>query len=278
MLPMHHRAIQVSKGGNLSGGRCEKLHRPFLVQDPWLSSSMRMDEWEFPRADSLGAVPVTWKTQTGASYEGYSKRGTCTRCQHSPLSTSQLGGAGGLNTEADASTMWLSAAIGWMMLQNRRPCLRFNFLVNRSTMFVATFQLRRTKNPTSRMHESLALDPWLITCLMHRVGSSTTPLPVFLHCSPWHGVGWWTTCTVLRTARCIGAQHLVLVLGNLLQSRENLRRIKELLLSVCGQGLPDTIMLAWRNAIGQIAPGRVLDALRERFLQRGAPCGSRGLP
>ena len=30
------------------------------------------------------------------------------------------------------------------------------------------------------------------------------------------------------------------------------------------------IMLAWRNAIGQKAPGRVLDALRERFLQRGA--------
>ena len=30
------------------------------------------------------------------------------------------------------------------------------------------------------------------------------------------------------------------------------------------------IILAWRNAIGQIAPGRVLDALRERFLQRGA--------
>ena len=39
-----------------------------------------------------------------------SKRGTCTP-------TSQLGGAGGLNTEADASTMWLSAAIGWMVLQ-----------------------------------------------------------------------------------------------------------------------------------------------------------------
>ena len=87
-----------------------------------------------PRADSLGAVLVTWKTQMGASYEGYSKRGTCMRCQLSPLSTSQLGGAGGLNTEADASTMWLSAAIGWMMLQNRRHCLRFNFLVNRSTM------------------------------------------------------------------------------------------------------------------------------------------------
>ena len=30
------------------------------------------------------------------------------------------------------------------------------------------------------------------------------------------------------------------------------------------------IMLAWRDAIGQTAPGRVLDALRERFLQRGA--------
>ena len=39
--------------------RCEKLQRPYLVQDPWLSSSMRMDEWDVPRADSLGAVPVT---------------------------------------------------------------------------------------------------------------------------------------------------------------------------------------------------------------------------
>ena len=54
------------------------------MQDPWLSSSMRIDEWKFPKADSLGAVPVTWKTQMGASYERYSKRGTCTRCQHSP--------------------------------------------------------------------------------------------------------------------------------------------------------------------------------------------------
>ena len=91
-------------------------------------------EWEFPRADSLGAVPVTWKTQMGASCEGYSKRGTCTRCQHSPLSTSEPGGVGGLNTEADASTMWLLAATGRMMPQNRGPCLRFNFLANRFTM------------------------------------------------------------------------------------------------------------------------------------------------
>ena len=151
---MHHRTIRASTGGNLSGVRCEKLQRPYLVQDPWLSSSMRMDEWEFPRADSLGAVPETWKTQMGASYEGYSKRGTCTRCQHSPLSTSQPGGVGGLNTEADASTVWLSAA---------------------------------------------PLAPWLINCPDAR------------------SVGWWTTCTVLRTARCIGAQHLVLVLRNRLR-------------------------------------------------------------
>ena len=38
---------------------------------PSLASSMRMDEWEFPRADSSGAVPTTWKTQMGATYEGY---------------------------------------------------------------------------------------------------------------------------------------------------------------------------------------------------------------
>ena len=161
---MHHQTIQVSKGGNLSGVRCEKLHRPFLVQDPWLSSSMRMDEWEFPRADSLEAIPATWKTRMGASYEGYSKRGTCTRCQHSPLPTSQLGGVGGLNTEADASTMWLSVAIGWMMLRNRRAC---NFLVNRSTMCLSErpccghISAPETKRTISRMHDSLALDPWI---------------------------------------------------------------------------------------------------------------------
>ena len=44
-----------------------KAAKAVLVQDPSLSSSMRMVEWEFPRADSLGAVPVTWKTQMGAS-------------------------------------------------------------------------------------------------------------------------------------------------------------------------------------------------------------------
>ena len=131
---MRHRTIRVSKGGNLSGVRCEKPQRPYLVQDPWLSSLMRMDEWEVPRADSLGAVPVTWKTQMGASLEGHSKRGTCSRCQHTPLSTRQPGGVGGLNIEADALTMWLSAAIGRTIPQNLRPCQRFNFLVNRLTM------------------------------------------------------------------------------------------------------------------------------------------------
>ena len=157
---MHHRMIRASKGGNLSGVRCEKLQSPYLVQDPWLSSSMRMDEWEFPRADSLGAVPVTWKTQMGASYEGYSKRGTCTRCQHSPLSASQLGGVGGLHTEADATTMWLSATTGRMMLQNRPPCLRFNCCGHISAPEI--------KKSISRMHDSLALDPWLINCPVAR--------------------------------------------------------------------------------------------------------------
>ena len=62
---------------------------------------------------------------------------------------------------------------------------------------------------------------------MHGVGSSTTPLPTFLHGSHWHSVGSWTTSAALRTARCISAQHLVLVLGNRLQSRENLGRVKD---------------------------------------------------
>ena len=217
---MHHRTIRVSKGGNISGV-------PFLVQDPWLSSSMRMDEWEFPRADSLGAVPVTWKTQMGASYEGYSKRGTCTRCQHSPLSTSQLGGVGGLNTEADVSTMWLSAAMTLPAIQ--LPGESVVHVPVRASMLWPHFSSGDQKS-ISRMDDSLALDPWLINCPDARSCSSTTPLPVFLHCSPWHSVGWWTTCTVLRTARCIGAQHLVLVLRNPLQSRENLGRVKELLL------------------------------------------------
>ena len=63
---MHHQTIQVSKGGNLSGARCEKLHRPFLVQDPWLSSSTRMDEWEFSRADSVGRCPSDMENASGS--------------------------------------------------------------------------------------------------------------------------------------------------------------------------------------------------------------------
>ena len=49
-------------------------------------------------------------------------------------------------------------------------------------------------------------------------------------------------------------------------ARHQLDRFRKVLKSVNAK----FIMLAWRNAIGQKAPGRVLDALRERFLQRGA--------
>ena len=49
-------------------------------------------------------------------------------------------------------------------------------------------------------------------------------------------------------------------------ARHQLHRFRKVLKLVNAK----CIMLAWRNAIGQIAPGRVLDALRERFSQRGA--------
>ena len=112
----------------------------------------------------------------------------------------------------------------------------------------------------SRKHDSLVLDPWLINC------PDARSLVLVLHCSPWHSVVWWTKCTALRTARCIGAQYLVLVPRNRLQSRENLGRVKELLTMSVWTGPArhhlhrfrrvlklvnvKCIVLAWRNAIG----------------------------
>ena len=57
------------------------------------------------------------------------------------------------------------------------------------------------------------------TILKHEDGFSTTPLPVFLNCSPWLSVVWWATCTVLRTARCTGVPHSVPEHNNQLPSR-----------------------------------------------------------
>ena len=76
--------VAYTSGTNGKGQFGVVMARTLTCCDPWLSSSMRMDEWEHPRAGSLGAVPATWKTRMGASYEGYSKRGTCTQCRHSP--------------------------------------------------------------------------------------------------------------------------------------------------------------------------------------------------
>ena len=49
-------------------------------------------------------------------------------------------------------------------------------------------------------------------------------------------------------------------------ARHQLHRLRKVLKLVNAK----CIMFAWRNAIGQIARGRALDAWRERFLQRGA--------
>ena len=201
-----------------------KLHRQYLVQDPWLSSSMRMDEWEHQRAGSLGAVLATWKTRMGNEL----RRVLEERNLHA-VSTF---------TPVYQPTWWS----GWAQHRGRRidyvavssdwrddaakpttlPAIQLSgesidHGPVRASMLWPHFSSGDQK---SASRDSLVLDPWLI----HR------PLPVFQNCSPWHSVVWWTKCTALRTARCIGAQHLVLVPRNCLQSRENIGELKELLL------------------------------------------------
>ena len=118
------------------------------------------------------------------------------------------------------------------------------------------------------------------TALMHGVGSSTTPLPVFLHCCPWHRGLVDEMYSVAHSAlhrcatSCFGShklapkprkpwtsQRTVAMSEWTGPARHQLHRFRRVLKLVNVK----CIMFAWRNAIGQIAPGRVLDALRERF-------------
>ena len=134
---MHHRTIRASKSGNLSGVRCGKLAkavpRARTLGSPhrceWTSgNSQEQIRWELSRRRGKRK----WERVAKGTRREEPARGV-----NIHLSTSQPGEVGGLNTEADASTMWLSAAIGRTMPQNRRPCLRFNFLTNRLTMCVS---------------------------------------------------------------------------------------------------------------------------------------------
>ena len=93
------------------------------------------------------------------------------------------------------------------VLQNRRPCLRFNFLVNRSTMCLSE---RPCCGHIS--NDSPVLDPWLINSPDARSWFQHCTSASILKLLSWHSVVWWMTCTVLRTARCIGVSHSVSVL------------------------------------------------------------------
>ena len=55
--PCSHLLLVLKIDGKIINLTVIVAHAPPVVQDPWLSSSMRMDEWEFPRADSYGGCP-----------------------------------------------------------------------------------------------------------------------------------------------------------------------------------------------------------------------------
>ena len=261
------------------------------AKNPWFSSSMRMDEWEFPRADSLGAVPVTWKTQMGASYEGYSKRGTYLHAVFTPVYqptwwSVRAQHRGRRIDYVAASSDWTDdAAKPATLLAIQLPGESVDHVPVRASMLWPHFSSGDQKS-ISRMHDSLALDPWLINCPDARSWFqhyTSACIPTLLSLAQRGLVD--DMYSVAHSAlhrcatSCFGAQksapkprkpwtsqRIVAMSGWTGPARHQLHRFRKVLKLVNAK----CIMLAWRNDIGQIAPGRVLDAVRERFLQRGA--------
>ena len=196
----------------------------------------KWDEWEVPRADSLGAVPVTWENANGSEFRrALEERNLLAVSTFTPVyqPTWWSGRAQHRGRRIDyvaVSSDWTDDAAKPMTLPAiQLPGESVDHVPARASMLWPQFSPGDQKS-ISRKHDSWVLDPWLINCPDARSWfQHCTSLPVFLHCSPWHSVVWWTKCTALRTARCIGAQHLVLVTRHWLQSRENLGRVKELL-------------------------------------------------
>ena len=124
----------------------------------------------------------------------------------------------------------------------------------------------------------LALDPWLINCpdarswFQHYTSLAQRGLVDDMY-SVAHSAlhRWATSCfsaqkSLPKPRKPWTSQRTVAMSVWTGPARHQLHRFRKVLKLVNAK----CIMLAWRNAIGQIAPGRVLDALRERFLRRDA--------
>ena len=138
----------------------------------------------------------------------------------------------------------------------------------------------------TNLHDSLALDPWLINCPDARSWFqhyTSACIPTLLSLAQRGLVDDMYSAAHSALHRCASScfgarksapkprkpwtsQRTVAMSEWTGPARHQLQRFTKVLKLVNAK----CIMLAWRNATGQIAPGRVLDALRERFLQRGA--------
>ena len=139
---------------------------------------------------------------------------------------------------------------------------------------------------TSRKHDLLVLDPWLINCPDARSWFqhyTSACIPTLLSLAQRGLVDEMYSVAHSALHRCatscFGDQKLAPKLrkpwtsqrtvamnvwtGPARRQLHRFRRVLKLVNVKC-------IMLAWRKAIGQSAPGRVMDAMRKRFLQRGA--------
>ena len=170
------------------------------------------------------------------------------------------------------------------MPQSLRPCLRFSFVVNRLTMSLS--ERPCDQKSISRKHDSLALNPLLMNCpdarsWFQHYNSACIPTMLSLAQRGLVDDMYSVAHSALHrcATSCFGAQKSApkprkpwTSQGTVAMSvwrgpaRHQLHRFRKVLKLVNTK----CIMLGWRNVIGQIASGRVLDALRERFLQRGA--------
>ena len=234
---------------------------------------------------------MTLKTQMGASYEGYSKRGTCTRCQQSLVyqPTWWCGRAQHRGRRIDyvaVSSDWTDDAAKPATLPAiQLPGESVDHVPVRASMLWPHVSSGDQKS-ISRLHDSLALDPWLINCpdawswFQHYTSACMPTLRSLAQRGLVDDMYSVARSALHRCATsCFGAQKsapkprkpwtsqrtvaMSVWTGPARHQLHRFRKVLKLVNAKC-------IMLAWRNAIGQIAPGRLLDASRERFLQSGA--------
>ena len=138
----------------------------------------------------------------------------------------------------------------------------------------------------SRMNDSSVLDPWLINCpdarswFRHYTFACIPKLLSLAQhrlvddmCSAAHSVlhQCVSVCfgarkTAPKPRKPWTSQRTVAMSVWIGPARHQLHRFRKVLKLANAK----CIMFAWRNVIGQIEPGRVQDASREHFLQRGA--------